>query len=451
LTAETNRKRDQAAIVRRYNESPEHAKANSIRSVAMRALWADTHRAESAKANMRLIFPSEFVEGVRAIIEAEPRIRAEAVVRTVNGSGLVEILDTANRRSVPAVHRHLMLKMYRDQGCENYADFRTTALGNHRVVSVEEVEPCDHFCMTVEKWHNFGLTLRDASGAPVHRSGVFVKNSQDDDFYVPVRKGVEGTRIEVLGAPSWQHMEDVEYFQKKLFSALKVPKAYLAQDENTARAVLSSEDVRFARSVLRVQREMRNGLKKIARTHLAATKRDPYKIEFEIGMTVPSAIFELAQLEVRNARADLASRMREHVSLRWVLENVYQLTDDDIEVVIKERSEDVVRDGRAAAEVEKMSAMAQSAAQQGAGPAAEGAGRPQGMKLLERKLDALPQKLRKAITEEELNRGDREAEKRASEKLDKLIRTGDAQVRGMREQSALIRDLSYMKASGDGR
>ena len=269
--------------------------------------------------------------------------------------------------------------------------------------------------------------------------------SHDDDFYVPVRKGVEGTRIEVLGAPSWQHMEDVEYFQKKLFSALKVPKAYLAQDENTARAVLSSEDVRFARSVLRVQRELRNGYKKIARTHLAATKRDPYKIEFDIGMTVPSAIFELAQLEVRNARADLASRMREHVSLRWVLENVYQLTDDDIEVVIKERSEDVVREGRAQAEVEKLSMMAQQAAQpQGGGGAFEWTGdNAKGMRLLERKLDTLPKKLRSKITEEELLRGNREAEKRASEKLERLMEQNDAQVHRIKELGGLVRDLAW--------
>jgi hypothetical protein len=274
--------------------------------------------------------------------------------------------------------------------------------------------------------------------------------THDDDFYVPVRKGVEGTRIEVLGAPSWQHMDDVEYFQKKLFAALKVPKAYLAQDDTTAKAVLSSEDVRFARSVLRVQRELRNGFKKIARTHLAATKRDPYRVEFEIGMTVPSAIFELAQLEVRNARADLAARMREHVSLRWVLENVYQLTDEDIEVVIKERSEDVVRDGRATAEVEKMSAMAQASAQAatgGGGGGMEGAEHPKGLALIERKLDALPKNLRRAITESELEHGrDRSSERRATEKLDRLLKQGDAQVRRMREQGALIREIAFAKA-----
>lgn len=264
--------------------------------------------------------------------------------------------------------------------------------------------------------------------------------SQDDDFWVPVRQGVEGTRIEVLGGPSWQHMDDVQYFQTKLFSALKVPKAYLAQDDNTARAVLSSEDVRFARSVLRVQREVRNGLRKVSRTHLAALGIDPYSVEYDIHMTVPSAIFELAQLEVRNARADLASRMREHVSLRWVLQHVYQLSDEDIRVIIQERSEDVIREGKAQAEVEKLSAMAQAAAERGG--SMEAADVPAGLRMIKQKLDSLPAKLRGGISERELERGNRMAEKRAEQKVDQLMRSTDAQTHHMREVGALLREVA---------
>lgn len=279
--------------------------------------------------------------------------------------------------------------------------------------------------------------------------------SQDDDFYVPVRKGVEGTRIEVLGGPSWQHMEDVEYFQRKLFSALKVPKAYLAQDDATARAVLSSEDVRFARSVLRVQREIKNGLRKVARTHLAALNIDPYAVDYDINMTVPSAIFELAQLEVRNARADLAARMKEHVSLRWVLTNVYQLTDEDIETVLGERTEDIKREGAAQAEVEKMSQRAamevereftppQAAAGPGA-PRFAHADTPRGMRLLQAKLNSLPSRIRRSISEAEMSRGSREGEKRANDKLDRLLRSNDQQVRRIQEVGALLREAAAAK------
>ncbi len=167
--------------------------------------------------------------------------------------------------------------------------------------------------------------------------------AQDEDFFVPVRQGTEGTRIEVLGSPSWQSMDDIEYFRDHLFAAMKVPKAYLAQDESTARAVLSSEDVRFARTVLRIQRELRNGLSKVCRVHLAALGIDPESVEYEIHMTTPSAIFELAQLEVRNARADLAQRMQPFVSLEWILKNVFGQNDDEISLLMQQREEDTVR------------------------------------------------------------------------------------------------------------
>lgn len=170
--------------------------------------------------------------------------------------------------------------------------------------------------------------------------------SQDEDFFIPVRAGAESTRIEVLGAPSWQHMEDVEYFRDKLFAAIKIPKAYLAQSEGVNRSILSSEDVRFARTVLRVQRELRNGLAKVARVHLSALNIDPAAVDFDINMTVPSSIFELAQLEVRNARADLAGRMAPFVSMHWMLANVFGMSDDEITTVMKEKEEDSEREGR---------------------------------------------------------------------------------------------------------
>lgn len=273
--------------------------------------------------------------------------------------------------------------------------------------------------------------------------------SPDDDFWVPSRKGTDSTRIETLGGPSWQHMDDVAYFQNKMFAGLKVPKAYLAQDESSSRAVLSSEDVRFARSVLRVQREVRNGLGKIARTHLAALNIDPYAVEYDIHMTVPSAIFELAQLEVRNARADLATRMREHVSLRWVLNNVYQITDTDIELILKERAADVEREGMAQAAVEKMSARAAAEVTRefeppaSAGAAESSAGMASGLKLLERRLRQAAGPVRTRITEEELLRGNRESEKRAEAKLEQILKMEGQNSQRLREVGGLLQDVLH--------
>lgn len=165
----------------------------------------------------------------------------------------------------------------------------------------------------------------------------------DEDIFLPVVDGQTKTRVETLGSPSWQSVEDIEYFRTKLFAALKVPKAYLGQDEGAGRAVLSSEDVRFARTILTVQSEIRMGIEKICRVHLAALGIPPDRVDFNVMMTVPSAIFELAQAEVRAARADLASRLKETVSEHWILSNVMGLSDTEITQVFGEREADMER------------------------------------------------------------------------------------------------------------
>lgn len=273
--------------------------------------------------------------------------------------------------------------------------------------------------------------------------------SQDDDFWVPSRKGADSTRIEVMGSPNWQHMEDIDYFLNKLFAAIKVPKAYLGQEEGVGRAVLSSEDVRFARSVLRVQREIRMGLHKIGRVHLAALNIPPDRVEWDLGMTTPSAIFELAQLEVRNARADLAGRMREFVSLHWICSKIFGMNDEEIEEVIQQKRGDILDDTETRAEAE---ATAQSIL--GGGPPEEGTPPDEGAPPEEGQPgeEVVPAESRRQkrfvrpITERELFRGNREYEKRLEGKIDVLMRSESAIGRRLRDLRSLMQEIRFSRS-----
>ena len=77
----------------------------------------------------------------------------------------------------------------------------------------------------------------------------------DEDYFIPVRGGDSGTRIDSLaGGQNTSAIEDVQYIQKKLFAALKIPKAYLGYDEEVgSKATLAQEDIRFSRSIARIQ------------------------------------------------------------------------------------------------------------------------------------------------------------------------------------------------------
>lgn len=161
--------------------------------------------------------------------------------------------------------------------------------------------------------------------------------SPDEDFFIPTRGGQESTRIDIIQGADSQSVSDLQYFRNKLFAALKVPKSYLGADSMTNRAALSQEDVRFARTVMRIQREIRNGLRSICRTHLAIIGIDPDTVSFDVKMALPSSIFEMQQIELRNAQADNARSLMEFFPRAWVMERVFDLPRDEAERLIREK------------------------------------------------------------------------------------------------------------------
>jgi hypothetical protein len=184
--------------------------------------------------------------------------------------------------------------------------------------------------------------------------------AQDEDFWVPTRGGKDSTRIELLSGADWQSMDDLRYFRQKLLAAIKIPAQYIGMSDqgDDARASLSSQDVRFARTIMRLQRELRAGIRKIVRIHLAAVGVDPNSVEWDVHMAVPSSIFELAQIEVRNAQADLAARMEPFVSKDWLMTNVFDFAADEaksMRAAQKNDSEDsVLRDAKIQAKANKI-------------------------------------------------------------------------------------------------
>jgi intein/homing endonuclease len=803
-TTELNRLNDTAQHIRNYNSSEKHTSDNAIRSVGKTAMWADPSRRAVAQENMHLKFPDAFISGLRELIRANPKIRAEGMVRAVN-DGLVALLGSANTRAVPQVHRHLLLKLYRKLGYQDFNDFKKSCLeqpNNHKVIKIEVIEPRDQYCMTVEKWHNFALLLKDNKNQVLTGSGIFTKNSSDEDFFVPVRKGVQGSKIDVVSSPTWQcltgetripllngtsptikeltetggefwlysidangrtvpgrghsarvtheaaeiwevtldngevvrctgnhpfltrdgkwqlaqnlrdgdslmplyrkesshkqsdridgyekvydsasdqwvythhrvfeditginlkeffkhnvihhknvvkrdnspsnlegmdrrgharlhsemassawnnparrtnhrkmmvermadkviraekskilldwnrseerresmlgnkhprwldvdvagleylvlatgargvkelvnkgrisqsviervlkaegvtwnqfavknipgwkakgralcatnhkvvsvcktnsvetvydltvdkhanfalqagiivsnSMEDINYFKEKMYAAIKVPKAYLGADAPATKGSLSQQDVRFAHTILRIQRELRNGIKKICRVHLAALGIDPSKVEFEVYMTTPSSIFELAQIEVRNAKADLAGRMSQFVSLHYILNKIFGLSEEEIEYVIKERHQEQLADAEIQSksmgltlDVQNSASISQQAAsanlqqQQQQQLAAAGPNAQESEDLRKHLQQSAtmahkwPQMRRdlnyRPISNRELMEGNREHEKLVADNLDKILKSNTSLSNRLRELGHLVNEL----------
>ena len=171
--------------------------------------------------------------------------------------------------------------------------------------------------------------------------------SPHEDFWIPTRGGKESTRIETISGPDVQMMDDVEYFQGKLISALKVPRSYLnVTDDGETDKSLSQADVRFARACMRIQREFIMGMRKVLRIHMAALNIDPDSVEWKLKMTVPSAIFEMQQIEVMNAQAALADSMTEWASKPWILQHIFHFTEDDAAFITREKTDEADADAK---------------------------------------------------------------------------------------------------------
>jgi uncharacterized membrane protein YgcG len=165
-----------------------------------------------------------------------------------------------------------------------------------------------------------------------------------EDYYIPVRGGDSGTKIDTLGGMEWTGTEDIEYLRNKMMAALKIPKAFLGYEEGiSGKATLASEDVRFARTIQRLQRIICSELTKIAIVHLYSQGyRDESLVDFELELTNPSTIFEKEQLEIWQDKVAVATDMIENklFSFDWIYKNIFHMSEDDIKQVREEVVED---------------------------------------------------------------------------------------------------------------
>jgi hypothetical protein len=176
-----------------------------------------------------------------------------------------------------------------------------------------------------------------------------------EDYFLPVRGGQSGTEIDTLSGMEFTGIDDIEYLRNKMMSALKVPKAFLGYDEAiSGKATLAAEDVRFARTIERIQRIVISELHKIAIIHLYSQGFENAElINFELDMTSPSTIYEQEKLTLYGTKVDLAKSMIEGKILPkdWIYRNLFNFTPDEIAVI----NEEIVSDQKEAFRLTKIS------------------------------------------------------------------------------------------------
>jgi hypothetical protein len=419
--SEQNILRNQVACMAGYNGSESHVAHNEIRRESKKEFWADESNRARFREKVAVKFPLAFVEGVRNLVRDNPSASMDELSQLANGR-LLGVLKEVNSRRVKGVHRHMLTKLARHEGFGNFKEFRESAISdNHKVVSVEWLEEReDTYTLTVDDAHTFALD-----------AGVFVCNSHDEDFWIPVRGGKRTTEVDIVQGPDYSETDTVEYHRDKLVASLKIPKSYMGYGGEATRGSLSTEDIRFARTVMRVQRAERMGWNKVCRVHIVARGGDPNAFEYDTKMNIPSVILDLARVEVLSAKSNVALQMGEQISTKWILTNIYRFSEDEAVKVMEEKKQELLGRGQIDAAVQKMM---------------EGNVLPKGHPLtdgqeLDRRLKQLEVNAKHTDWRKSFDHGSRNDEKRWSQKLDRLMRENRALSGRVHGLSGLMADI----------
>jgi hypothetical protein len=153
-----------------------------------------------------------------------------------------------------------------------------------------------------------------------------------EDFYIPIRGNDTTTKIETTPGLQYDGIQDVTYLRDKLFAALKVPKAFMGYEKDlTGKATLAAEDIRFARTINRIQRIALSELYKIALVHLYSQGYTGEQLtNFELDLTTPSIIYDQEKIALLTQKVDLAQKIMDLKILPsdWIYDNIFHFSED---------------------------------------------------------------------------------------------------------------------------
>ena len=165
--------------------------------------------------------------------------------------------------------------------------------------------------------------------------------TMDEDYFVPTKNG-KGTKIDTLpGAQNLGEIEDVKYYRDKLLAALKIPKDYIVEKEQSPerKANLSQLDVKFARTIQRIQIDIETGMENLAKRHLQLKGFPPSLIQkLRIRLPEPSDMSAKRKLDIDEQKTRVVQAVQglNLFSKETIYKEFYDMTDAEIERVKSE-------------------------------------------------------------------------------------------------------------------
>ena len=175
-----------------------------------------------------------------------------------------------------------------------------------------------------------------------------------EDYWFPRREGGKGTEVSTLdGGQNLGEMEDVLYFEKKLYKSLNIPMSRLEADSgfNMGRASeITRDELNFQKFIDRLRYKFNmlfmNALRVQCLLKNVMSDKDWYKIVQDVRFDYVSDSYftESKEYEVLKERLDVLREINDHIgdyySREWVRRNILRQTDEEIKSMDKEISKE---------------------------------------------------------------------------------------------------------------
>ena len=348
-----------------YNESELHKQHNEIRKVATAKSWEGNGRTNRIQ-KMNIHFDDFIWDSLRDNILGKKIINRKTMLEYINGNlidHLIEINDNKRLENNHFISREVLENRIRERGFCTITEYIKSMVKNHKIAKIETIEGDDVYCMTVvgqngeEDRHNFAIRSLKSDGS-LNDSGCFVSNCADQDLFIPVRDENAATPIDTLSAgQNMTALDDIKFVQNKVLTALRIPKSFLNFEETAGDGKnLALMDIRFTRTVNRIQQAFLMELTKVASIHLFLLGFDDELNNFTLSMKNPSTQAEQLEIEttqkkidaVRDAVSDPGNGLPVMSTTR-ALRQIMKWSDKDI----KENFEEIRLEKGIAAELEK--------------------------------------------------------------------------------------------------
>lgn len=270
----------------------------------------------SEEYNMKVHFDDFIWNSIRDNILSNNITNKKTMLEYIN-SNLIEHLIHINNNNKRLNNNKFISKVIlenriKEFGFKTITEYIISQKKNHKISKIEWINGDDVYCMTVvglnneDDRHNFALRTFNKDGS-WNNNGCFVSNCADQDIFIPVRDPNAPTPIDTLqAAQNLTAMDDIKFVQNKVLTALRMPKSFLNFEDSVGDGKnLALMDIRFTRTINRIQQAFLMELTKIASIHLYILGFDDELTNFSLSMNNPSTQAE--QLEIENIQKKIGA------------------------------------------------------------------------------------------------------------------------------------------------